>query len=145
MNIRIFLLVAVSAFALSACGGSSANNRGNVAVFNAASNAGNSMQNAATPSAPESTNSLGNAPSATPTANRLQPAGTPTNSNVRTSSKAGATPTPGVPSAEEMKRLMTGQPKRDPNQPPASMQGPPMMKSNRPLGGRMSGNSNSPE
>ncbi|HTH51443.1 MAG TPA: hypothetical protein VL501_05900, partial [Pyrinomonadaceae bacterium] len=75
---------------------------------------------------------------------RATPLGTPSKGNVadERSSKPVATPTPGIPSQEEIKRMMSHPAKGDPNTP--TMQGLPAMKSNRPLGGKMTGNTNRP-
>ena len=150
MNGRIFLLVPLSAVFLASCGGPASNNANNrspnvnIAITNA-----NTSTDANVPVAsPAPTAEVANTANANirsaASSDRPVPLGTPA-SNSGKSRKSSPTPTPGIPSAEEMKRLMTGQPRGNPNQPPPAMQGSPMMKSNRPLGGRMSGNSNRPQ
>lgn len=79
-------------------------------------------------------------------ANSKLPKGTPTpgipsEAELRKPFKPGATPTPGIPSPEELKRMMkTLPPGTDVNAPPPMMKkntnAPPMMKSNKPTGGK---------
>jgi hypothetical protein len=78
-------------------------------------------------------------PVSTSPAPRPSALGTPGKASVA-NEKDGPRPA-GIPSAEEIKRFMTQPSKVDPNAP---TQQQPMMKSNRPLGGRMSANSNKP-
>lgn len=79
-------------------------------------------------------------------ANKSLPKGTPTpgipsEAELKKSMKPGATPTPGIPSPEELKKMMGGKPTGNVNTAPPSMMKknsntPPIMKNNKPMGGK---------
>ena len=147
MDRKLLLLIGSVAISAAACGGASSNNtnantrNSNVAIVNV-----NAPVEANVPPAnipPDLSGDETNSSSRSSTGNKAVPLGTPAKASAagEKNSKGNAAANSGIPSAEEMRRMMSGQPKMDANK-PATMQGPPMMKSNRPLGGRMSGNSN---
>ena len=84
-------------------------------------------------------------PAATPSTTSTEPAvmpkggtptpGIPSPEEMKKLHKPGATPTPGIPSPSEIKRIYSNPPPNV-NTPAANGRDVPMMKSNRPLGGK---------
>lgn len=150
-NFIILLLVSSISF-LSACGGSgnapgnsNANANGNSNTKVAEVQLDPANMPAGIPANPVIMNSANN--SQGNVANSTLPKGTstpgiPSQAELRKAMKPGATPTPGIPSPEELKKMMNQtRPPSDVNAAPPSMMKknsntPPMMKSNKPLGGK---------